>query len=69
MRNPVNTRHMRGISLKPASKYGGGYFVTNDRRMINKRQELAEVLPPSLNIVTLEEFLRTFDDFETNRRI
>jgi hypothetical protein len=36
------------------AKYGGGYFVTNDQRILDKRIDLADVLPPSLNIVTLE---------------
>jgi hypothetical protein len=59
---------MRAISLK-AGKYGGGYFVTNDQRILDKRIELADVLPPSLNIVTLEQLLEIFDDYESGRRV
>jgi len=55
--------------LFEAGKYGGGYFVTNDCRMLKKRGELAAVLPPSLNIVTLGELLAIYDDYESGRRI
>jgi len=48
-----------------AAKYGGGYFVTHDRRINHtKRQELEAVLPPSLWIVTLLEFLSIYDRYE-----
>ena len=47
-----------------AAKYGG-YFITHDRRLNDtKRAELAAVLPASLQIVTLSEFLRIYDRFE-----
>jgi hypothetical protein len=50
-----------------AAKYGGGYFITHDRRINQtKRQELEEV-PPSLWIVTLTAFLKIFDDYEAGR--
>lgn len=50
--------------LFEAGKYGGGYFITHDKRMIEtKRSELASVLPPSLHIVTLHEFLAIYDEF------
>jgi hypothetical protein len=54
--------------LFEAAKYGG-YFVTNDRRMLDKRGELAEILPPSLNIVTIEELFAIFGDYESGRRL
>jgi len=48
-----------------AAKYGGGYFITHDRRINQtKRRELEAVLPPSLWIVTLTEFLQIFDRYE-----
>ena len=48
-----------------AAKYGGGYFITHDRRINKtKRQELEKVLPPSLWIVTLAEFLVIYDRYE-----
>lgn len=50
--------------LFEAGKYGGGYFITHDKRMVEvKRLELAAVLPPSLHIVTLHEFLAIYDEF------
>ncbi|MCP4080627.1 MAG: hypothetical protein GY743_10295 [Planctomycetaceae bacterium] len=49
--------------LFEASKYGGGYFITHDRRMLNKRDELRRLLSPALTIVTLEEFLAAYDRF------
>jgi hypothetical protein len=52
-----------------AAKYGG-YFITHDRRINQtKRRELEAVLPPSLWIVTLAEFLKIFDDYAAGRRI
>jgi hypothetical protein len=51
-----------------AAKYGGGYFITHDRRINQtKRQELETVLPPSLWIVTLTTFLKILDDYEAGR--
>lgn len=50
-----------------AAKYGG-YFITHDRRINHtKRGELEAVLPPSLWIVTLAEFLALFDQHEQER--
>ncbi len=51
--------------LFEASKYGGGYFITHDRRMLNKRDELRPLIGPTLAIVTLEEFLAAYDRFAT----
>jgi hypothetical protein len=42
--------------LSEAAETGCGYFVTHDKRMLDRRRELHAVLPPSLNIVSLEEF-------------
>jgi hypothetical protein len=50
--------------LFEAAKYGRGYFITHDRRILNRSQRLRDVLPPSLSIVTLEDFLAIFDDYE-----
>jgi hypothetical protein len=36
--------------------------------MLDKRDELRPVLPPSLEIVTLTEFFKVFDRFELERR-
>jgi hypothetical protein len=52
-----------------AAKYGGGYFITHDRRINQtKRQELESVLPPSLWIVTLSAFLAIYDRYEADGR-
>lgn len=46
--------------LFEAAKYCG-YFVTNDIRILNRSAGLSEVLPPSLSVVTLADFLEIFD--------
>lgn len=55
--------------LSEAAEAGCGYFITHDKRILGRRSELAAVLPPSLNIVTLEEFLAIFDDYDAGRRL
>lgn len=52
-----------GEHLFEASKYGGGYFITHDRRMLDKRDELRPLIGPALAIVSLEEFLAAYDRF------
>lgn len=42
-----------GLHLCEAAKYGGGYFITHDGRMLKKRDELRPLLGPGLCIVTL----------------
>ncbi len=54
--------------LSEAVETGCGYFIARDKRFFKKREELHEILPPSLNIVTLEEFFGIFDDYETQGR-
>lgn len=49
-------------------KYGGGYFITHDRRMLDKRHELKPLTGPALAVVTLEEFLAAYDRFTTAGR-
>lgn len=53
--------------LCEAAKYGGGYFITHDGRMLRKRDDLRSLLGPSLCIVTLQEFLEIYDDFAAGR--
>jgi hypothetical protein len=48
--------------LFEAAKYGG-YFITHDQRILKKVGQLGHLLPPSLTVVTLAEFLDIFDDF------
>jgi hypothetical protein len=55
--------------LSEAAETGCGYFITHDRRILAKRADLARVLPPSLNIVTLTEFFEILDDYEAGRRL
>jgi hypothetical protein len=56
-----------GLHLCEATKYGGGYFITHDARMLKKRDELRPLLGPELCIVTLTEFLDIYDDFAARR--
>lgn len=55
--------------LSEAAETGCGYFITHDRRILAKRGELARILPPTLNIVTLAEFFEIFDDYVEGRRM
>jgi hypothetical protein len=54
--------------LSEAAEVGCAYFITHDKRILKKRDELHTALPPSLNIVTLAEFLAIYDDYEAGRR-
>jgi len=49
--------------LFEAAKYGG-YFITHDERILTRAGRLGAVLPPSLTVVTIEDFLAIFDDYE-----
>jgi hypothetical protein len=55
--------------LSEAAETGCGYFITHDNRILNKRDELHTALPPTLTIVTLQEFFGFFDDYETGKLI
>lgn len=58
-KHDADARHMF-----EAAKHGG-YFITHDKRINQtKRRELEAVLPPSLWIVTLTEFLAIYDRYE-----
>lgn len=54
--------------LFEAAKYGG-YFITHDRRILGRSSNMRNLLPPSLNVVTLASFLEIFDDYGAGRRI
>jgi len=58
-----------GFHLCEAAKYGGGYFITHDGRMLDKRAELKPLLGPALCIVTLSEFLEVYDRFKATRAL
>jgi hypothetical protein len=63
-------RHAADAShLSEAAETGCAYFITEDKRILGKRRELAEILSPSLSIVTLAEFMEIFDGYEAPRRI
>lgn len=55
--------------ISEAAETGCAYFITNDKRILKKRAELRDALPPTLTIVTLAEFMEILDDFETGRRL
>lgn len=55
--------------LSEAAETGCGYFITHDKRILDKRDELHRALSPSLTVVTLTEFFDTYDRFEADRRI
>lgn len=60
LKHDADARH-----IFDAAKYGGGYFITHDQRINQtKRRELETVLPTSLWIVTLSEFLGIYDHYE-----
>jgi hypothetical protein len=68
--NAQPSTHVADAShLSEASETGCSYFITHDRRVLRKRDELHAVLPPNLWIVTLQEFLEIFDDFLAGRRL
>ena len=48
--------------LAEAAKYGG-YFITHDQRILAKLPELRQVVPPSLQIVSLDDFIAIYDDY------
>lgn len=54
--------------LSQAAKYCG-YFITHDNRLLDKASNIRSLLPPSLTVVTLVDFLKIFDDYETAQAI
>ncbi|UGY16757.1 hypothetical protein HAP48_0004200 [Bradyrhizobium septentrionale] len=67
--NAAPDKHAADAShLSEAAETGCSYFVSEDARILKKRADLAAVLPPTLQIVTLEEFLEIFDDYEEGKR-
>jgi hypothetical protein len=53
--------------LAEAAETGWAFFIARDKQFFKKRDQLREVLPPSLNVVTLEEFFEILDDYEARR--
>jgi hypothetical protein len=50
--------------LSEAAETGCSYFITHDNRILNRRDELYAALPPTLTIVTLEEFFDIYDTYK-----
>jgi predicted nucleic acid-binding protein len=60
--NAILGKHSADAShLCEAAETGCGYFVTRDKRVLGKRATLQAVLPPSLFIVDVVEFLDIYD--------
>ena len=55
--------------LSEAAETGCTYFITHDKRMVDKRDALAAELPPTLHIVTLEEFFDVLNRYEDGRLV
>lgn len=55
------------LHLFEAMKYGCGYFITNDKRLISRADELRTVLS-YLEITTPAQFLETVDSFPPRGR-
>lgn len=52
--------------LVESDKHGGGYFLTNDKRLLRKKTELSHLL--QIEIVTPTEFLSVLKNFEAQDR-
>ena len=62
--NAISGKHAADAShISEAAETGCGYFITHDGRILDKRGELHAILPPSLNIVSLDEFFEIFDRY------
>jgi predicted nucleic acid-binding protein len=59
-KNPRNDSDV--LIVSEAAEQKCGYFITEDRRILNKDLEL-RVIFPSLDIITLIEFLKIYDQF------
>jgi hypothetical protein len=55
--------------LSEAAETGCTYFITHDKRMIDKRDALVAELPLTLHIVTLDEFFDVLDRYEDGRLV
>jgi hypothetical protein len=61
--NALSGKHDADAShVSEAAETGCVYFITHDKRILDKRGELRVALPPTLTIVTLAEFFDIFDD-------
>jgi predicted nucleic acid-binding protein len=61
-------KHDRDVMhLFEAHKYGGGYFITKDKRLLDKREEVERLLP-SLRIVSPRDFIQFFHADASTKR-
>ena len=49
-----------------SAKYGGGYFVTRDRRPLRKSTELETIL--QIKVVSPSDFMTIYREFEATER-
>ena len=47
-----------------AAKYGGRYFVTHDKRVLGKKDEIAKIIGSGFEIVTLREFIEVCKKYD-----
>lgn len=67
--NALPGKHAADAShLSEAAETGCAYFITHDKRILDKRSELRDVLPRFLTITTLVEFFEILDAYEARRR-
>jgi hypothetical protein len=63
--NAISGKHCADAShISEAAETGCSYFITHDKRILNKRLVLASVLLPSMKIVTLTEFFEIYDEYD-----
>ena len=61
--NSQSTKHDADAEhLFEASKYGGRFFITHDRRILVRKEKVQSLIGP-IEIVSLEEFILIFDKF------
>ena len=56
--NAASGRHDADANhIFEAQKYGGGYFVTHDKRLLARKDKIANLIGPELRIVALRQFM------------
>ena len=62
----ANTHAADASHLSEAVETGCAYFITHDKRILRKRDELRQAIPPTLQIVSLAEFFEIVDGYDAN---
>jgi len=57
-RHDTDARH-----LFEAAKYGAGYFITHDRRILSRAEAFDQILGPGFSVVNLIDFLNIQSSF------